>query len=229
MSSKIRVMLVDRREILREGLKAILERDPDIEVIARFGSGKEAMDRVREVHPDIVITEADMPEDLYVELTHRIKEIPPETKIMVLTHAKQESALFRALRLGARAYLTKHIGVEDLISSVHRVQAGEVIISAPMAVRMLDEFALLEEKKNAGQADPETNLSKRELEVLQLVASGTTNKEIADALFISENTVKGHLSRILEKLNVRNRQQAVLLAMERGIIKKMAGSTEAEP
>jgi len=145
--------------------------------------------------------------------------VPPQTKIMVLTHAKQESTLFRALKLGARAYLTKHIGVDDLISSIHRVHAGEVIISAPMAAKMLNEFASLEDKKDAQQADQETNLSKRELEVLQLVAGGTTNKEVAEALFISENTVKGHLSRILEKMNVRNRQQAVVMAMEKGIIK----------
>ncbi len=227
MGSKIKVMLVDRREILREGLTAILERDPEIEVVARFGSGKEAMDKVSEIRPDIVITEADMPEDVYLELTRRIKEIPPQTKIIVLTHAKQESALFRALRLGARAYLTKHIGVDDLISSVHRVHAGEVIISAPMAAKMLDEIVLMEEKKDAGQADQETNLSKRELEVLQLVARGATNKEVAEGLFISENTVKGHLSRILEKMNVRNRQQAVVMAMEKGIIRKAAKSAES--
>ncbi len=219
MGSKIKVMLVDRREILREGLTVILERDPDIEVIAAFDSGKEAMEQVGILNPDIVITEADMPEDVYLELTHRIKEVPPQTKIMVLTHAKQESALFRALKLGARAYLTKHIGVDDLISSIHRVHAGEVIISAPMAAKMLNEFASLEDKKDAQQVDQETNLSKRELEVLQLVAGGTTNKEVAEELFISENTVKGHLSRILEKMNVRNRQQAVVMAMEKGIIK----------
>jgi two-component system NarL family response regulator len=226
MGSKIKVMLVDRREILREGLTAILERDPGIEVIARFSSGKEAMEKVSEIRPDIVITEADMPEDVYLELTRRIKEIPPETKIIVLTHAKQQSALFRALKLGARAYLTKHIGVDDLISTVHRVHAGEVIISAPMAAKMLDEFVLLEEKKDAGHADQESNLSKRELDVLQLVAGGSTNKEVGDALFISENTVKGHLSRILEKMNARNRQQAVAMAMERGIIKTTTRSKE---
>ncbi|MFO8011302.1 MAG: response regulator transcription factor [Dehalococcoidia bacterium] len=226
MEPKIKVMLVDRREILREGLTAILERDPGIEVVAKFGSGKDAMDKVSSIRPDIVITEADMPEDVYLQLTRRIKEVPPETKIMVLTHAKQEFALFRALRLGARAYISKHIGVEDLISSVHRVHAGEVIISAPMAAKMIEEFVLLEEKKDAGQIDQELNLSKRELEVLHLVASGTTNKEVAEALFISENTVKGHLSRILEKMNVRNRQQAVVMAMEKGIIKKTVTSTE---
>ncbi len=213
-------MLVDRREILREGLTAILQRDPGIEVVAKFGSGEDAIDQVSIIRPDIVITEADMPEDVYTKLTRRIKEVPPQTKIIVFTHTEQQSALVRALRLGARAYLSKHIGVDDLISSVHRVHAGEVIISAPMAAKMLDEFVLLEKKKDAGQADQETNLSKRELEVLQLVASGTTNKEIANELFISENTVKGHLSRILEKMNVRNRQQAVVMAMEKGIIKK---------
>lgn len=223
-SPKITVMLVDRREILREGLTVILERDPEIEVVAKFTSGKEAIDSVGTIRPDIVITEADMPEEVYVELTRRIKEVPPETKIIVLTHAKQESALFRALRLGARAYLSKHIGVDDLISSVHRVHAGEVIISAPMAAKMLEEFVLLEERKDPEPADQETNLSKRELEVLQLVAGGTTNKEVAEALFISENTVKGHLSRILEKMNVRNRQQAVVIAMEKGIIKTSARS-----
>lgn len=220
MASKITVMLVDRREILREGLTAILQRDPKIEVVASFASGQEAMEKVGAIRPDIVITEADMPEDVYLELTHRIKEMPPETRIIVLTHAKQESALFRALKLGARAYLTKHIGVDDLISSIHRVHAGEVIISAPMAVKMLEEFAYLEGKKDTSQEDQETNLSKREIEVLELVAGGTTNREVANALFISENTVKGHLSRILEKMNARNRQQAVAMAMEQGIIKK---------
>lgn len=220
MGSKITVMLVDRREILREGLTAILQRDPTIEVVASFASGREAIEKASSIRPDIVITEADMPEDVYLELTHRIKEIPPETRIIVLTHAKQESTLFRALRLGARAYLTKHIGVDDLISSIHRVHAGEVIISAPMAAKMLDELATLEDRKNARQVDQETNLSKREIEVLELVAGGTTNKEVAQDLFISENTVKGHLSRILEKMNARNRQQAVAMAMEKGIIKK---------
>jgi len=222
MGSRITVMLVDRRELFREGLAAILERDPEIEIIARFGSGREAMNKVSTIQPDIVITEADMPEDVYTELRGRIREIPPETRIIVLTHTTKDFALFRALRLGARAYLTKHIGVDDLLRTIHRVYAGEVIISPPMAAKLLDEFVLLEEQRDAVQPDQETNLSKREIEVLQLVAGGTTNKEVADALFISENTVKGHLSRILEKMNARNRQQAVALAMEKGIIGKGA-------
>lgn len=228
MASKIRVMLVDRRELFREGLAAILERDPTIEVIARFGSGREAMNQVSILQPDVVITEADMPEDVYLELRQRIREIPPHTRIIVLTHTTKDFALFRALRLGARAYLTKHIGVDDLLRAIHRVHAGEVIISPPMAVKLLEEFSLLEEKKDAAQADQETILSKREIEVLQLVAAGTTNKEVAEALFISENTVKGHLSRILEKMNARNRQQAVALAMEKGIIGRGASKSKSD-
>lgn len=228
METKIRVMLVDRRELFREGLAAILERDPAIEVIARFGSGRQAMDQVSVLKPDIVITEADMPEDVYLELRQRVREIPSHTRIIVLTHTTKDFALFRALRLGARAYLTKHIGVDDLLRAIHRVHAGEVIISPPMAAKLLEEFSLLEEKKDAPSTEQETRLSKREIEVLQLVAAGTTNKEVAEALFISENTVKGHLSRILEKMNARNRQQAVALAMEKGIIGKGVGRSKPE-
>lgn len=229
MSDKISVMLVDRREIFREGLAAILERDPNISVVAKFSSGEDAMDAVSRIRPDIVISEADMPEDVYQELRHRVREVPPTTRIIVLTHATKESFLFRALRLGARAYVTKHIGIEDLIRTIYRVHAGEVIISPPLAAKLLEEFVMLEEKKDAELADPDTNLSKREIEVLQLVASGATNREVAEALFISENTVKGHLSRILEKMNVRNRQQAVAIAMERGIIRTRSKSALPEP
>ncbi len=137
----------------------------------------------------------------------------------MLTHSEEDGILFAALKAGARGYVSKDIGVEDLFAAITRVNAGDVIITPPMAARLLnEEFALPKKDANNELPESETNLSQREAEVLRLVAEGKTNKEIAATLFITVNTVKVHLSRILEKLRVRNRQQAVALAMEKGIV-----------
>lgn len=218
---KIKVMLVDKRELFRVGLAKILEANPNIEVVGTYSSGLEGAEKASMLKPDIVLLDTEdavIPKCAYVEPIRRLRELLPETQTIILTHSIKDCDLFSALKAGAKAYITKDVEVEDLVSTIVRVYRGEVIISPPMAAKLLEEFAQLERRKEAVPEKHDAGLSPRETEVLAWVAKGATNREIASTLFISEYTVKVHLSRILEKLHVRNRQQAAALAIEKGIV-----------
>ena len=190
-------------------------------MVGTSAGGLEGIEKAGELKPDVVLLDTEISECDFIEALRSITQLLPETRIIILTHSEEDRALFSALRVGAKGYISKDIGVEDLVRAIEGVHGGEVIISAPMAARMLEEFTLLEERKEAVQGKHELGLSKRETEVLTLVAKGASNREIASVLFISENTAKVHLSRILEKLHVRNRQQAVVLARDQGAIPKV--------
>ena len=214
---KIKVLLVDRRELFREGLAKILENESNIEVICKCSSVREGIEKASQLKPDIVTLDTEISDCNHVEVIQRINELLPETHVIILTHP-QEYDHFRALKAGARAYLSKDINMEGLIGAIGAVHAGEVVISPQVAERLLKEFIPLEERNKPLPRKNNAGLSKRELEVLTLVAKGSTNREIATALFISESTVKVHLSRILEKIHAHNRQQAAIIAMEKGFI-----------
>lgn len=215
---KIKVLVADAREIFRQGVCRILETQPNLAVICSCHSGQQTVEKARLLKPDVILLDTEIQDFGYIETVRRCHAAVPETRIIILTHSELDQDLFLAISAGASAYLSKDINVEDLIRNITRVQAGDVIISPPLASRLIEEFSLLEEKKQLTQREQPTNLSKRELEILNLVTKGVTNREIATTLFISENTVKVHMSKILEKLNVNNRQQAAILALEKGII-----------
>lgn len=219
---KIKVLVVDAREIFREGLVKILERQPNLQVVGTCSTGRQAIGKASQLKPDVVLLDTEISNCEFVEVTRRFYELLPETRVIILTHSEENRDLFSAIRAGAMAYLTKDIKVEDLIRNITRVHAGDVIISPPLASRLIGEFSLLEESKALTEKKVKIGLSKRELEVLSLVVRGATNRDIAKDLFISENTVKVHLSKILEKLHVNNRQQAAILALEKGVISESA-------
>ena len=226
--TKIKVMLVDGREIFRQGLAKILEEEPNTHLVAICSCGLEAVDKAGELKPDIILLDTALSDCSYTEVTGRIHEVSPQTQIIILTHSETAENLFSALRMGARAYASKDIRVEDLTKMIALVHEGKVVVSPPMAATLLDhfsQFTQFSQPHEVVRGKHEFNLSSREIEVLTLVAKGDSNQEIASSLFITKNTVKVHLRRIMQKLKVHNRQRAVALIMEKGMIPQ-ATSTE---
>jgi len=206
----MKLLLADKREIFREGLAKLLESEPDIEVACTCRTGLEAAESVYKHQPDVILIDAELlAECSSVDVMQRIREALPKMGIIVLTHAETDDDLISAVRAGAKAYLSKDISVENLIKAIILVAEGGVVVSPPMAARLLAELNFLEEGKCPAKLV--TLLSKREQAVLSLVAQGFTNREIATSLFISESTAKVHLRNIMEKLHAHTRQQAVSL------------------
>ncbi|MFH0913910.1 MAG: response regulator transcription factor [Chloroflexota bacterium] len=200
---KIKLFIVDGEEIFRAGLEKLLESDPGIRVVGMSASTAQALERSSELHPDVVLIDAGLPQEDWTDAIKRLYEMIPSTKVVMLGRLGDRD-LLHALKAGAKGYISKHATAECLLKSVRLVYQGEVIISSPMAARMLEEFGSLEEIK---EERPDYNLSRREREVMELAAKGATNKEISSRLFIAENTVKVHLHKIMEKLQVRSRHQ----------------------
>ena len=199
----IRVLVVDDHSLFRRGVTAVISTQPDMKVVAEAANGREAVKLVKEVHPDVVLMDLSMPEMGGVEATcHLLKEMP-ETNVLMLTISEQEEDLFNAIKAGAKGYLLKEADSAELVRAITHVAEGGVIISPTMAPKLLSEIGT--ETKPAG---PEVSvLSPRETEILQLIAEELTDKEIAERLFISLNTVKTHLKNILAKLHLKSRTQ----------------------
>jgi two-component system nitrate/nitrite response regulator NarL len=208
---RIRILLADDHALFRRGLASLLAHRDDLEVVGEAGSGDEAIERARELMPDVILMDVRMPGINGLEATRRLKEEMPYVKIVILTVSEDEEDLFAALKSGAQGYLLKNIDPDELIANVHQVQRGEAPLAPSMATKILREFS-------GPAAKPGPVLTQRERQVLELVARGDANKEIARALGISENTVKNHLRNILEKLHLQNRVQAVMYALREGLI-----------
>ena len=206
---KIRLVLADRREIFRGGLAKLLESEPNIEVVCVCHTGLEVVESARKHQPDVILIDTGLTECSGVEIVRRIHEELSKINIIVLSHSETDDDLISAARAGAKAYLSKDVSIENLIRAIILVAEGGVVVSPPMAARLLQEFNFLEEGKDAAKLV--ALLSKREQAVLSLVEQGFTNREIATTLVISENTVKVHLRNIMEKLHAHTRQQAVSL------------------
>ena len=215
---KLKLLLVDNSEIFREGLVKLLEHEPSIEVVSTCGMGLEAVESAHEHQPDVILMDMELDECGGIEVMRRIHERLPETNIIVLTCSEASADFFSAVKAGARGYVAKDISLETLIKTIVFVAEGGVIVSPPMATRLLAEFNLLEKHKDGVEVGDVTLLSKREQAVLSLVAKGFTNKEIATTLVISENTAKVHLRNIMEKLHAHTRQQAVALMRENDLL-----------
>ncbi len=216
--AKVKLLLADKSEIFCEGLAKLLEHEPDMEVVCACRTGLEVIERACEYQPDVILIDAELLECRGIETTQRIHERLPNTNIIVLTNSEADCDLLSAVKAGARAYISKDVSVESLIKTITLVAEGEVIVSPPMAARMLAEFNLLKELKDAAKLGDITLLSKREQAVLSLVAQGFTNREIATTLCISEHTAKVHLRNIMEKLHAHTRQQAVALTRGKAVI-----------
>lgn len=202
----IRVLIVDDHAVVRDGLAAVLDLQPDLTVVGQAGSGGEAVERFRELRPDVTLMDLSMPEGDGVEAIAAIRREFPQARIVVLTTYDGDERIHRALGSGAKGYLLKDCSTAELVAAVREVHAGNAHVSAQAASRL------------AARATGGPALSRREVEVLQLVAAGRSNREIGAQLFISEGTVKTHLLSIHEKLGVRDRTEAVVVAMKRGIL-----------
>ncbi len=215
----IKVLVVDDHTLFRRGITAVLARQEGLVVVGEAADGLESIEKAREIAPDVILMDLNMPRCSGLEAIQALQAEMPQINILVLTVSEMETDLFAAVKFGATGYLLKKAEPEELISAILHISQGEVIVSPLMAAKLLTEFKDLTagaERESAEKAD--ADLSPREGEVLQLVAQGATNKEIADSLFISENTVKTHLKSIMDKLHLANRSQAAAYAIKRGLV-----------
>ncbi len=220
----MRIVIVDDHALFRVGIRQILEREPDFEIVAEADDARSAMDAAFATNPDVILMDLSLPAPGGIETTQRVKRELPSAAIVVLSTEEDEDALFDAIKAGAAAFILKDIAPEDLVMIIRRVVAGEYLIndkvfSRPaVASRVLKEFREL--AVYGQEAAPIfAPLSPREVEILDNIAQGMTNKQVAYALSISEQTVKNHMSSILRKLSVNDRTQAVVYAMRQGWIR----------
>jgi DNA-binding NarL/FixJ family response regulator len=217
MSEPLRVLLVDDHILFRTGVKAVLASRSDMEVVGEAGDGLEAVALARETMPDVILMDIKMPGCNGLEATRRIKREMPYVKVFMLTVSDSDEHLLEAIKSGAQGYLTKDLKAHQLFDALEGVARGEAAFSGVIAAKILREF----EKTGRGTDEelPTTEpLTERETEVLQLVAEGKSNQEIAQSLVISESTVKNHLRNILGKLHLRNRIQAAVYAVRQGLV-----------
>jgi DNA-binding NarL/FixJ family response regulator len=207
-----RVLLVDDHQLLRQAVRRALE-DAGMSVVAEAGDGSEAVRLAADVKPDVVVMDVSMPVLDGVEATRRIHATQPDLPIVVLTMHGEESQRREALDAGATGFLTKDVSMQDVVRTVHQAAGGDVALSPELASTILDELRTPNPAPNASPLTP------REEEVLQLIADGLSTTEVAERLFISGKTVKNHLASIYEKLDARDRTQAVIAAVRIGIIR----------
>ena len=210
----MKVLIADDHPVVREGLSAMLNRQPDIEVVGEAENGRECVEKTRELRPDIVLMDLRMPEMDGVEAMRQIAATNPEVRFIVLTTYDNDEYIFKGIEAGARAYLLKDSPREELFKAIRAVHRGESLIQPAVAGKVLDRFAELSRQVQAPEA-----LSDREVDVVKLIAEGTANKEIAVSLHISESTVKTHIQTIFQKLGVSDRTGAVTQAIRKGIIR----------
>ncbi len=216
MNEPITVILIDDHRMVRQGVRAFLETQPDIHVVAEADTGEEGVQLVREHAPDVVLMDLIMPGMDGVEATRSVKEVSPRTQVIVLTSYHQDEHIFPAIRAGALSYLLKDVGPQALADAVRQASHGEAVLHPRIAARVVQEIhGSREDAVNAF-----SELSERELEVLRLIAAGHSNREIAELLFISEKTVKSHVSNILGKLHLADRTQAAVYAWREGIVRR---------
>ncbi|HMQ50782.1 MAG TPA: response regulator transcription factor [Anaerolineae bacterium] len=216
MPDKVSVLIVDDHKVVRQGIKAFLETQPNIVVVAEADSGEMGIELAAEHVPDVVLMDLVMPGLDGVESTRRVKQASPRTQIIVLTSYYQDEFIFPAIRAGALSYLLKDAEPEELAEAVRKAARGEAVLHPRVAARVVQEL------HGAKQDTPNafTELSDRELEVLRLIADGLNNADIAEKLVISEKTVKSHVSNILSKLHLGDRTQAAVYAWREGVVRR---------
>jgi DNA-binding NarL/FixJ family response regulator len=215
----IRVLLADDQALVRSGFRMILEARPEIEVVGEAEDGVEAMEATRRLLPDVILMDIRMPNVDGVEATRRLVARGTESRILILTTFDLDEYVYEAIRAGASGFLLKDVRPQELVDAIHVVAKGDALLAPSITRRLLDRFA-----EQAPQDDPKPppqleSLTERELEVLKLVAKGWSNAELAEKLFLSETTVKTHVSSVLRKLGLRDRVQAVVMAYEAGLVR----------
>jgi DNA-binding NarL/FixJ family response regulator len=221
---RVRVLLVDDDDLMRAGLRSVLSSDETIEVVGEAGDGRAALDEIRKLRPDLVLMDIRMPELDGISATREVLAVEPDVKVVVLTTFEEDDYIFEALSAGASGFLLKRTKPEELIAAIHTVAAGDSLLSPSVTRRVIDRMATQPPAALSG-ARLEA-LTPREREVLELVGRGLSNREIAESLFIEESTVKTHVKRILMKLGLRDRVQAVILTYEMGVIRTGAAKLD---
>lgn len=222
MSRKVRVLLVDDDDLMRAGLRAVLSTDTSIEVVGEAGDGHAAVREAQATRPDVVLMDVRMPDRDGISATRDVLAARPGTKVAILTTFEQDDYIFGALNAGASGFLLKRTKPEELVAAIHTLANGEALLSPSVTRRVIERMA------GHPVADPAVRrrleeLTPRERDVLKLIAQGLSNAEIAAALVVEESTVKTHVKRILMKLHLRDRVQAVILAYESGLASPGAG------
>jgi DNA-binding NarL/FixJ family response regulator len=214
--TRVRVLLVDDDDLMRAGLRAVLSSDSTIEVVGEASDGRAAIERTRTLRPDIVLMDVRMPDLDGIAATREVVAVSPDVKVVILTTFEEDDYIFGALNAGASGFLLKRTRPEELIGGIHTVAAGDSLLSPSVTRRVIDRMAGEPAPAVARGKRLET-LTPREREVLELVARGLSNGEIAASLVVEESTVKTHVKRILMKLLLRDRVQAVIFAYESGV------------
>jgi DNA-binding NarL/FixJ family response regulator len=204
----IRILIVEDQQIVREGLRAVLEDEDEIEIVGEAANGQEAINLFAQLQPDVVLMDLQMPVIDGPEATHRIRELSPDARILVLTTYATDEFIFKALRAGAQGYLLKDASANELLSAIHSVHAGQTLLAPAVAARLVVGVS----------AGGQESLTPRELEVLTLIGQGRSNAEIAAMLAIAPRTAKVHVQNILSKLGATNRTEAVSLAVKQRLI-----------
>ena len=211
-----RVLIVDDDHLVRAGLVELLADEPDIEVIGQASTGREAVERARRLDPDVVLMDVRMPDLDGIGATRELAQVAPRARVLILTTFEQDDYVFGALRAGASGFLLKRTRPEELIAAVHTVAGGDSLLSPSVTRRVIDRMAQQPAPDLTGQPKLE-ELTPREREVLELIARGLSNREIAAQLVVEESTVRSHIRRILSKLGLRDRVQIVIFAYENGM------------
>ncbi|MBI4497102.1 MAG: response regulator transcription factor [Chloroflexi bacterium] len=208
-------MIVDDHKVVREGLSVILQLEEDMEVVAEAGDAHEALERAQALRPDVVLMDVRLEHDSGIETCREIKALLPETKVLMLTSYSDEEAIFSSLMAGASGYLLKNTGKAELLGAIRAVGRGDALLDPTVTRKVIERVQQIPAWQREGQGEA---LSERELEVLALVTRGLTNKEIAERLYLSDHTVRNHVSRILQKLGLSRRSEAVAFALRNKLV-----------
>lgn len=209
----IRVMIVDDHNLVREGLKAVFEQGEEVEVIGEAGSGEEAVEMASKLEPDVILMDISMPGMNGIQATRAIRDSNPDARVVILTMLDQEGYVYEAVKAGATGYMLKHTSSDELVNAIKTVNEGKALLHPGATAQLIKEFVNLADNKAR-----EYGLSNREMEVLQLLSEGNTNKQIARSLWISEQTVKTHVAHIFDKLGTSDRTETVALALRSGLV-----------
>ena len=216
LSKATTVFLVDDHELIREGIKQLLELGGDIQVVGQAGNGDDAIEKILYYNPDVVLLDINMPKMNGIDVLRRLKDLGVKSKIIMLTIHKDREYLLEAMKIGADGYVLKDSDAEGLMRAIRDVKSGKTYIQPSIASLLVEDVNNIDANGDSAKIDA---LTKREYEVLTLIAEGLSNKEIADKLYISEKTVKNHVSNILKKLDVNDRIQAAIFAFKNNIKK----------
>ncbi|MFQ6013859.1 MAG: response regulator [Anaerolineae bacterium] len=214
--SKIRVLLVDDHAIVRAGLRMLLQAQPDVEIVGEAGKGTEAIQMVRELRPDVVLMDITMPDMDGFQATRKIKALEPETAVLALTIHEGEEYFFEMLNAGASGYVPKKAAPTELVSAIRVVHRGDVFLYPPLAKALVSDY--LRRVESGKERESYDGLTKRQRQVVKLIARGCRNQEIADLLVISVKTVERHRENIYRKLNLHSRVELVKYAIQKGLI-----------